>query len=74
MYMVQTERGNTAALTRLGELRAMLALALEYGSVEAEEAGRVMEQVEHARPQLFQDEPDDIYARIAAWCRRLFSH
>jgi len=73
MYAVQTETGTPGALRKLGELRAVLALAMEYGSVSAEEATRVMEQVEHARPQLFRDQPDDVFARIAAWLRKIFT-
>ncbi|MCT9071368.1 DUF4088 domain-containing protein [Cupriavidus gilardii] len=72
LYLVQTERGTAAALTRLGELRAMVGLALDYGAIDAQEAGRVMEQIEHARPHLFRDEPDDVFARLAAWLRRVF--
>ncbi|WP_454727262.1 MULTISPECIES: DUF4088 family protein [Cupriavidus] len=70
MYRVQTERGAGAARARLGELRALLALALEYGTVNAEEAARVMEQVEQTCPHLFREEPDDLFARVAAWLRR----
>lgn len=72
LYLVQTERATSAALARLGELRAMMGLALEYGSVDADEAGRVMAQIQHARPQLFRDDPDDVFARFAAWLRRVF--
>lgn len=74
LYMVQTERGTTAALARLGELRGLLSLAQEYGSVDAQEAVRVMEQLQHARPQLFREEPDDVFARVAAWLRQMFAH
>lgn len=72
LYLVQTERSTAAALSRLGELRAMLGLALDYGSMDAEEADRVMQQVEHTRPQLFEEEPDDVFTRFAAWLRRVF--
>lgn len=72
LYLVQTERATSAALARLGELRAMVGLALEYGSIDADEAGRIMAQIEHARPQLFREDPDDVFARMAAWLRQLF--
>jgi len=57
----------------VGEMRALLGLALEYGSVGADEAARMLEQVERARPQLFREAPDDVFARLAAWLRRVFS-
>jgi len=74
MYAVQTERDPALARSRVGEVRALLGLALEYGSVNADEVSRVMEQLAHARPELFREEPNDIFARIAAWLRRLLVH
>ena len=38
--------------------------------MSAEEAARVLEQVERARPHLFREAPDDVFARLAAWLRR----
>ncbi|KWR88959.1 DUF4088 family protein [Cupriavidus sp. IDO] len=73
MYALQTEESEAAGRSRVGELRAMLGLALEYGSVQPGEASRVMEQVERARPQLFREAPDDIFARIAGWLRGFFA-
>lgn len=71
MYMVQTERTAGTARSRLGELRALLGLSMDYGTVSAEEAARVMEQVEQTCPHLFREEPDDLFARVAAWLRRV---
>ena len=71
MYMVQTERIAGTARSRLGELRAVVGLAMDYGTVSAEEAARVMEQVEQTCPHLFREEPDDLLARVAAWLRRV---
>lgn len=72
LYLIQTEQAMAAALSRLGELRATLGLALEYGSVDAVEASRVLEQVERARPELFAPSPDDWISRFAAWLRQIF--
>ncbi|MNT58432.1 hypothetical protein D3C72_1958650 [compost metagenome] len=72
MYALQTEASEAAGRARVGELRGMLGLALEYGSVQPEEASRVLEQVERTRPELFREAPDDVFARLASWLRRLF--
>ncbi|MCO4891352.1 MULTISPECIES: DUF4088 family protein [Cupriavidus] len=74
MYALQTEDNEAAGRARVGELRGMLGLALEYGSVQPEEASRVLEQVERVRPALFREAPDDVFARLANWLRRLFGH
>ena len=71
MYAVQTERNVVRARTHVGEVKALLGLALEYGSVSADEFERVMAQLAHVRPELFRDEPDDIFSRLAARFRRL---
>ena len=73
MYALQTEQNEALGRSKVGELRALLGLALEYRSVSAEEAARMLEQVERARPHLFRDAPDDVFARLAAWLRRVFS-
>ncbi|MDT6963293.1 DUF4088 domain-containing protein [Cupriavidus sp. SZY C1] len=73
MYALQTEQSEALGRSKVGELRTLLGLALEYGSVSAEEAARVLEQVERARPHLFREAPDDVFARLAAWLRRVFS-
>ncbi|WP_354687648.1 DUF4088 family protein [Cupriavidus necator] len=72
MYALQTEESETTGRVRVGELRGMLGLALEYGSIQPDEAARVLEQVERTRPALFREAPDDVFARLAAWLRRLF--
>jgi hypothetical protein len=73
MYALQTEQSEALGRSKVGEMRALLGLALEYGSVSADEAARMLEQVERARPQLFREAPDDVFARLAAWLRRVFS-
>jgi hypothetical protein len=72
MYALQTEPSEAVGRARVGELRAMLTLALEYGTVGAEEATRLLEQVERARPHLFREPPNDIFSRLAAWLREHF--
>ncbi|UIF89594.1 DUF4088 domain-containing protein [Cupriavidus sp. UYPR2.512] len=74
MYALQTEDSEAAGRARVGELRGMLGLALEYGSVRPEEASRVLEQVERMRPALFREAPDDVFTRLAAWLRHMFAH
>lgn len=74
MYALQTEDSEAAGRARVGELRGMLGLALEYGSVRPEEASRVLERVERMRPALFREAPDDVFDRLAAWLRRMFGH
>lgn len=73
MYGLQTEQSEALGRSKVGELRVLLGLALEYGSIGAEEAARVLEQVERACPHLFREAPDDVFARLAAWLRRVFS-
>lgn len=73
MYALQTEQSEALGRSKVGELRALLGLALEYGSVSAEEATRMLGQVERARPHLFREAPDDVFSRLAAWLRRVFN-
>ncbi len=60
------------ARERLGELRALLDLAVIYGSVGAQEAEQILEYLRLLRPELFNDDPG-IVERLAAWLRRLLT-
>ncbi|MFJ2993166.1 DUF4088 family protein [Pandoraea sp. NPDC087047] len=68
---VETAR-SLQARERLGELRALLDLAVIYGSVGAQEAEQILEYLGVLRPELFNDDPG-IFERIAAWLRRLLT-
>jgi hypothetical protein len=60
------------ARDRLGQLRALMRLAIVYGSLNRAEERTVIESLRIARPELFVDEPTDIFARIAAVLRKWF--
>ncbi|MFK0379145.1 DUF4088 family protein [Pandoraea sp. NPDC090278] len=68
---VETAR-SLQAREKLGELRALLDLAVIYGSVGAQEADQILEYLGVLRPELFNDDPG-IFERIAAWLRRLLT-
>ncbi|VVD96873.1 DUF4088 family protein [Pandoraea anhela] len=68
---VETAR-SLQAREKLGELRALLDLAVIYGSVGAQEAEQILEYLGVLRPELFNDDPG-IFERIAAWLRRLLT-
>ncbi len=68
---VETAR-TLQARERLGELRALLDLAVIYGSVGSQEAEQILEYLGVLRPELFNDDPG-IFERIAAWLRRLLT-
>ncbi|VVE66545.1 hypothetical protein PCA31118_02266 [Pandoraea captiosa] len=60
------------AREKLGELRALLDLAVIYGSVGAQEAEQILEYLGVLRPELFNDDPG-LFERFAAWLRRLLT-
>ncbi|AHN76625.1 DUF4088 family protein [Pandoraea pnomenusa] len=60
------------AREKLGELRALLDLAVIYGSVGTQEAEQILEYLRVLRPELFNDDPG-IFERLAAWLRRLLT-
>ncbi|MCI3204168.1 MULTISPECIES: DUF4088 family protein [Pandoraea] len=68
---VETAR-TLLAREKLGELRALLDLAVIYGSVGAQEADQILEYLGVLRPELFNDDPG-IFERLAAWLRRLLT-
>jgi hypothetical protein len=73
MYAIADRAERSAGAQQGWRVARLLGLALEYGSMSAEEAARVLEQVERACPHLFREAPDDVFARLAAWLRRVFS-
>jgi hypothetical protein len=60
------------ARDKLGQLRALMRLAIVYGSLTREEERGVIDSLHFSRPELFVDEPDDLFAHIAAMLRRWF--
>ncbi|WP_179402565.1 DUF4088 family protein [Burkholderia guangdongensis] len=64
--------GSTAR-DKLGELRGLLRLGLSHGSFQKQEAQQILEYLRLLKPEIFVDEPDDVFARLAAWLRRVFT-
>ncbi|MCA8337534.1 DUF4088 family protein [Burkholderia multivorans] len=63
----------SAARDKLGELRGLLRLGLSHGSFQKQEAQQIMEYLRLLKPEIFVDEPYDIFARLAAWLRSVFT-
>jgi hypothetical protein len=63
--------GSTAR-EKLGELRGLLKLGLAHGSFQKQEAQQMMEFLRLLKPEIFVEEPDDVFARMAAWLRNFF--
>jgi len=61
------------ARERLGELRGLLRLAITHGIVPKQEGQQIMEYLRLLKPEIFVEEPDDVFTRIAAWLRNVFS-
>lgn len=68
---VETARP-TMAREKLGELKALLDLAVIYGSVGPQESQQILDYLHILRPELFVDDAG-ILARLAAWLRRLLT-
>jgi len=68
---LDTARG-AAARDRLGQLRVLMRLATVYGSLSRDDETGVLQSLRLLRPELFVDEPDDIFSRMAAVLRRIF--
>lgn len=68
---LDTARGSDAR-DRLGQLRVLMRLATVYGSLSHDDEVGVLDSLRLLRPELFTDEPDDIFARLAAVLRRIF--
>ncbi len=59
------------ARERLGQLRVLMRLATVYGSLTREDEMGVLESLKLLRPELFAEEPNDVFARVAAFLRRI---
>ena len=68
----ETSVGSTAR-EKLGELRGLLRLGLAHGSFQKQEAQQVMEYLRLLKPEIFVDEPYDVFTRLAAWLRNFFT-
>ncbi|PLZ01884.1 DUF4088 domain-containing protein [Burkholderia sp. WAC0059] len=68
----ETSAGS-AAREKLGELRGLLRLAITHGSFQKQEAQQIMEYLRLLKPEIFVEEPEDIFSRFAAWLRAIFS-
>lgn len=63
----------SAARERLGELRGLLRLAISHGTFQKQEAQQMMEYLRLLKPEIFVEEPDDLFARLAGWLRNTFT-
>ncbi|MBN3724191.1 DUF4088 family protein [Burkholderia sp. Ac-20379] len=63
--------GSTAR-EKLGELRGLLRLGLSHGSFQKQEAQQIMEYLRLLKPEIFVEEPHDVFTRLAAWLRGIF--
>ncbi|WP_186100144.1 DUF4088 family protein [Burkholderia gladioli] len=63
--------GSTAR-EKLGELRGLLRLGLAHGSFQKQEAQQIMEYLRLLKPEIFVEEPYDVFSRLAAWLRGIF--
>jgi hypothetical protein len=62
----------SAARERLGELRGLLRLGISHGSFQMQEAQQIMEYLRLLKPEIFVEEPYDIFSRLAAWLGSFF--
>jgi len=62
----------SAAREKLGELRGLLRLGISHGSFQKQEAQQIMEYLRLLKPEIFVEEPDDVFTRLAAWMRNFF--
>jgi Protein of unknown function (DUF4088) len=67
----ETSVGSTAR-EKLGELRGLLKLGLSHGSFQKQEAQQIMEFLRLLKPEIFVEEPYDIFSRFASWLRNFF--
>jgi hypothetical protein len=68
----ETSVGSTAR-EELGELRGLLRLGISHGSFQKQEAQQIMEYLRLLKPEIFVEEPYDIFSRLAAWLRAFFT-
>ncbi|TAM07569.1 MAG: DUF4088 family protein [Paraburkholderia sp.] len=67
----ETSTGSIAR-ERLGELRGLLRLAINHGAFQKQEAQQIVEYLRLLKPEIFVEEPDDLFSRLAAWLRNVF--
>ena len=67
----ETNVGSTAR-EKLGELRGLLRLGISHGSFQKQEAQQIMEYLRLLKPEIFIEEPYDVFSRLAAWLRNFF--
>ncbi len=67
----ETSVGSTAR-EKLGELRGLLRLGISHGSFQKQEAQQIMEYLRLLKPEIFVEEPYDVFSRMAAWLRNFF--
>ncbi|CAM2193862.1 DUF4088 family protein [Paraburkholderia sp. A1RI_3L] len=63
----------SASREKLGELRGLLRLGISHGSFQKQEAQQIMEYLRLLKPEIFVEEPYDVFARLAAWLRNVFT-
>lgn len=63
----------SAAREKLGELRGLLRLGIAHGSFQKQEAQQIMEYLRLLKPEIFVEEPYDVFARLASWLRNFFT-
>ncbi len=68
----ETSVGSTAR-EKLGELRGLLRLGISHGSFQKQEAQQIMEYLRLLKPEIFVEEPYDVFSRLAAWLRAFFT-
>ena len=61
------------AREKLGELRGLLRLGISHGSFQKQEAQQIMEYLRLLKPDIFVEEPYDLFTRLAAWLRNIFT-
>src|ERR1700761_9076035 len=68
----ETSVGSTAR-EKLGELRGLLRLGISHGSFQKQEAQQIMEYLRLLKPEIFVEEPYDVFTRLATWLRNFFT-
>lgn len=66
------QASGSLARERLGELRGLLRLGIAHGTFQKQEAQQIMEYLRLLKPEIFVEEPDDVFTRLAAWLRNFF--
>jgi alkylhydroperoxidase/carboxymuconolactone decarboxylase family protein YurZ len=64
--------GSTAR-EKLGELRGLLRLGISHGTFQKQEAQQIMEYLRLLKPEIFVEEPYDVFTKLAAWLRNFFT-